>query len=107
MPAVTLGNEHGVGVAVLGAPATGPGLMLYDQYGIPRAQFDVGENGPRVYLEDGRGFSATLGNYYLVGDADAAQNKKSIAASLVLAHSSTGTIWQVPSQKEVLSLLGR
>jgi hypothetical protein len=95
-PAVTLGNASGVGVAVLGAPATGPGLMLYDQHGSPRAQFDVGEDGPRVYLEDQEGFSATLGNYYFT--ADGAKNKKTIAASLVLAHRSLGTIWQAPPE---------
>ena len=95
IPTVTLGNADGIGVAAFGAPATGPGLMLYDQAGFPRAQFDVGESGPRLYLEDRKGFSATLGNFYFVDDA--AKNKKTIAASLVLAHRTLGTIWQAPS----------
>lgn len=96
VPAVTLGNADGIGVAVLGAPPTGAGLMLYDSVGDPRAQFDVGVDGPRIYMEDNRGFTATLGKQYFQGDD--AKNQKAVVASLVLAHKSLGTIWQAPAE---------
>ena len=67
--------------------------MLYDQLGQPRAQLDVGKEGPRLYLEDEAGFSSTVGGYYT---ADLASNRKLTAASLVLSQRSLGVIWRAP-----------
>lgn len=94
MPNVTLANSKGLGVAVLAVPSSGPGLVLADLQGTLHAQFDVGEDGPRLYLEDKKGFSATLGNYYFSDEP--AKNKKTTAASLVLAQKDLGLIWSAP-----------
>ena len=65
---------------------------MYDELGKPRVQLDVGKEGPRLYLEDEKGFSATVGNYYT---ADPKINEKLTAASVVLSNSG-GAIWRAP-----------
>lgn len=94
MPNVTLANSKGLGVVNLAVQSYGSGLVLADNQGALRAQLDVGEDGPRLYLEDKKGFSATVGNFYFSDDP--AKNKKSVAASIVLAQKDLGRIWSAP-----------
>jgi hypothetical protein len=51
------GGAHPIGQ--LRSP--GPGLMLHDRNGEPRAQLEVGEEGPRLYMEDEH--APTIGHY--------------------------------------------
>lgn len=94
VPNLTLRNSKGFGAAMLGVQSYGPGLVLSDIQGALRAQLDVSDDGPRLYLEDKNGFSATVGNYWF-GD-DSTKNKKSVAASIVLAQKELGRIWSAP-----------
>jgi hypothetical protein len=91
-PNLTIKDDQGRGVAVLADVPSGPGLMLY-QDGEPRAQLDVGKEGPRLYLEDERGFAATIGNYF---SDDSTKNAKLTAASVVLSQKNLGTLWHAP-----------
>src|SRR5689334_18793316 len=65
------------------------GLMLYDLEGNPRAQLDAGMEGPRLYLEDEKGFSATVGSYYSSEYA----GQKHMAARVILSQKGAGVLW--------------
>jgi len=99
MPNLTLhsskDNAASVALAVVptGADLKGPetaGLMLnFD--GRPRAQLDVSIEGPRLFLKDENGYSATVGSYY----STAHPGRKFSAASVVL-QKDLGVIWHTP-----------
>jgi hypothetical protein len=93
MPNLTIKDANGTGVIVLGDVPTGPGLMLFDRSGAPRAQFDVGDSGPRLYLEDAKGFSTTVGSYFT---GDPAKDNKATAATIALASKVLGVFWSAP-----------
>ena len=99
MPGLTL-HGSGKSAAVLGVVPSGPGLqgpesaglMLYDLEGNPRAQLDAGMEGPRLYLEDEKGFSATVGSYY----SSEYPGQKHMAARVILSQKDLGVIWHAP-----------
>lgn len=100
MPGLALFGSKEKNAAVLavvptGADLKGPetaGLMLYDLQGNARAQLDSGVEGPRLYLEDEKGFSATVGSDY----SPVYPGRKRIAASVILSQKDLGDIWHAP-----------
>jgi hypothetical protein len=87
-------DARGTAVAVPADVPTGPGLMLYDRNGEPRAQLDVGKEGSRLYLEDQNGFAATVGNCFTLDPTHRSQELA--AASVVLSQKEQGVIWHAP-----------
>jgi hypothetical protein len=94
LPHLTLKDANESGRIQLGIVPDSSGLMLYDSKGEPRAQLDVGNAGPRLYLENQFGYQATVGNYLVLGNEEL--NQKLKAMTFTLSHSSLGPIWRAP-----------
>ena len=59
-PELMMANDNGAPLAMLGRPAGGGGLILFDKEGRPRAALTVGAKGPQLELlgEDGKPVAA-------------------------------------------------